>query len=62
MKTKYKIALGVLILFTIGGFFWVYYAPKNQQKSLGNALQIASVLTAGVAFIIALHGSNPKKK
>ncbi len=62
MKTKYIITLVIAFLLTIIFGLLIYFASKEKQKSLGNALQITSVLAAGVAVIIALHGSDHKRK
>ena len=62
MKRRYWFALSLLIILTIIFGCVIYNAPRETRSSLANALQITSLLTAGIALIIALHSTNTKQR
>ena len=62
MKTRYWLALIALTSLTIFFGCVIYNAPRETQSSWANALQITSLLTAGIALVIALHSTNTKQR
>jgi len=62
MKTRYWLALIALTSMTIFFGCVIYNAPKETQSSWANALQITSLLTAGIALVIALNSTDPKHR
>jgi len=62
MKARYILAVIALILLTFSFGYVIYNAPKETQLSWANAFQITSLLTAGIALVIALHSTDPKQR
>ena len=62
MKTRYLLAIGILIIVALVFAAKIFNAPQEKQLPLGNAVHGVGLFASLLAVVIALHAADPKRK